>query len=128
MNSCAKYSGKMLTVGRVLIGLFFLFGGISKLMDPTGTAEYMSAYGLPAASILVWVVAIFLIIVAGALIVGRCVCTCAALLAVFTILATLIFHTDFAGDELQIFFFTKNVAILGGLLLLMGGCSGNCKE
>jgi putative oxidoreductase len=47
----------------------------------------------------------------------------AFLLAGFTILATLIFHSNL-GDQTQMLFFMKNLSIAGGLLLVVSHGAG----
>src|SRR5882672_482184 len=47
----------------------------------------------------------------------------AFLLAGFTLLAALLFHRNFA-DQIQMIMFVKNVAITGGLLLLVANGAG----
>ena len=115
----------MAIVGRVLLGAFFVFAGLGKFMDMAGTASYMEAYGVPMAGVLAPVAAIFLVVAGGALIAGFQKCLAALLLGLFTILVTVIFHTDFS-DQAQMIMFMKNVAIVGALLLLVGSCKGSC--
>jgi putative oxidoreductase len=103
-------------VGRLLLGQLFLMGGLSKLGDGyAGTAGYMQSVGLP--EILLPAV-IALEIVGGLMVIaGFKVKWAAYALAGFTLVAGVIFHSNFA-DQMQMIMFMKNVTIAGGLLLL----------
>ena len=124
-NGCAEGGKKAAVVGRVIIGLFFLLGGLHKVMDMAGTVGYMEAYNVPAAGVLGWVAAIFLIVSSLMLIAGKKVCLNAALLGAFTLLVTAIFHMDFS-EPTQKIMMLKNLAIFGGLLVVMGTCADSC--
>jgi putative oxidoreductase len=102
--------------GRVLLSALFLISGVGKIGAYAGTAAYMSALGVPAA--LLPVVIATEVLGAIALIVGWKTRVTAFLLAGFTLLTGLVFHTHFA-DQIQAIMFFKNVAIAGGLLLLV---------
>ncbi len=105
-------------VGRVLMGGVFLSAGVMKLMGGVAMLSgYIGSVGLPLPTLLA-VLTIALEIGAGlALIVGWQTKHSALVLAGFTILATYFFHFDFA-DQTQMVMFTKNVAMLGGLLYI----------
>src|SRR3954471_23026518 len=109
-------------VGRILISAIFIVSGISKLTNVAGTAGYMTSAGIPHAEAL----AVFagLCELAGGLAVlfgflGRL----AALgLFLFLIPTTLLFHRfwELEGQEaqMQMVNFLKNLAVMGGLLML----------
>jgi putative oxidoreductase len=107
--------------GRVLLATVFLLAGAGKLSAYTATAAYMSSAGVPGA-LLPAVVATEL---GGALaiILGWRTRYVAALLAGFSILTALIFHSNFA-DQNQMINFLKNLSIAGGLLLLVVNGAG----
>jgi putative oxidoreductase len=102
--------------GRVLLSVLFLISGLGKIGNYAGTAAYMSALGVPAA--LLPLVIATEVLGAIALIVGWKTRITAFLLAGFTLLTGLVFHTHFA-DQIQAIMFFKNVAIAGGLLLVV---------
>jgi len=105
-------------LGRVMLALIFILAGVGKIMDPAGTTSYMQSMDVP--SILLWP-AILLELVAGiALAVGYKTPLAAVALAVFSMVAAVLFHSDFA-DKIQMILFMKNVAMAGGLLLLAVG-------
>src|ERR1700688_4912690 len=102
--------------GRVLLSALCLISGVGKIGAYAGTAAYMSALGVPAA--LLPAVIATEVLGAIALIVGWKTRVTAFLLAGFTLLTGLVFHNHFA-DQIQEIMFLKNVAIAGGLLLLV---------
>lgn len=112
-----------LDIGRILLSLIFLGSAATKLADPAGTQAYMAAYGLPMTSMLL-VAAIATELLGGlALLVGLKTQLTAVVLAGFLASATLIFHTSL-GEQQQFLHFLKNLAILGGLLLVTSEGTG----
>jgi putative oxidoreductase len=101
--------------GRSLLALLFLLSGVGKIGAYAGTAAYMSAVGVPGA--LLPVVIATEAFGAIAIILGWQTRVAALLLAGYTLLAALIFHTNFA-DQIEMIMFLKNVSIAGGFLLL----------
>jgi putative oxidoreductase len=101
--------------GRSLLALLFLLSGVGKIGAYAGTAAYMSSVGVPGA--LLPVVIATEAFGAIAIIVGWQTRVAALLLAGYTLLAALIFHTNFA-DQIEMIMFLKNVSIAGGFLLL----------
>ncbi len=107
-------------VGRILLGLIFIVAGLGKLAAPAGTAGYMQAMGVPTA--LLWPTVALELLGGIALLLGYRTTLVAWALAAFTIIAGLIFHTDFTNQMQQIMFL-KNLAIAGGLLILSGAAN-----
>lgn len=107
-------------LGRILMGLLFFASGASILLvqGPAGTAGYYASLGIPLASLLVWGVIILKLVAGGAIIIGKRVGLAAAALIGFTVLTTVIAHSDFS-DPMQITAALKNLSIIGGLLYLM---------
>ncbi len=103
-------------LGRFLLGLIFLLGGLGKLgAGYAGTQGYMEAMGVPG---MLLPLVILLEIGGGlAVILGVQTRWISYALAVFTIVAALIFHRDFA-NQMQMVMFLKNLSITGGLLTL----------
>jgi putative oxidoreductase len=108
-------------IGRVLLALMFVLAGFNKISTYSGVQGYMESVGVPGALLPV-VIALELI---GGLILmlGWHTRLTAFLLAGFTILATLIFHSNI-GDQTQFLFFMKNLSIAGGLLLVVSHGAG----
>jgi len=103
-------------VARVVLGGFFAMAGFNKIgAGYAGTAGYMDAMGVPG-SLLPLVIA--LEIIGGLMIViGFKVNWAAIGLAGFTVVAAVIFHSNF-GDQMQSIMFMKNIAIAAGLIIL----------
>ena len=112
-----------ITIGRVLLGLYFLLPGISKIPTYSFTIEYMTLHNIPFASILLPITIIIQLTLGSTLIIGYRIKESALVLAALTILINIGMHdfwndypnTD-AGHELQNFF--KNLGIFAGLLVL----------
>lgn len=104
-------------VGRILLGLIFVMSGFSKMSGFEGTQQHMAAQGIPLTAL--FLVGTILVEILGGLsvIIGYKARRGAAVLFLFLIPATLIFHTNF-GDQTQMIMFLKNLAIMGGLLLV----------
>jgi putative oxidoreductase len=100
---------------RLLLVTMFILTGFNKISGYEGTQQYMQAMGVPGA-LLPLVIA--LEIGGGlAVAVGFGTRLVAFLLAGFTMIATLVFHSNLA-DQVQMLFFLKNLGIAGGFLLL----------
>ena len=102
-------------VARVFLGHIFLLAGINKIGAYAGTQGYMEAMGVPGALL----PAVILLEVLGglAVIVGWKTRWWSYTLAGFSVMAAILFHSNFA-DQMQMIMFMKNIAIGGGLALL----------
>jgi putative oxidoreductase len=109
--------------GRILLALIFIIAGAGKIADPAGTAGYMQSMGVPA--ILLWPTIALEVLGGIAIIVGFQTRLVAYALAIFTILAAAIFHSNFA-DPMQQMIFLKDIAIAGGFLLLASSGATAC--
>jgi putative oxidoreductase len=118
MSTNAKY---LEFAGRAMLVLLFLVFGFGKTSAYAGTAAYMASAGVPA-QLLPLVIA-FEIGASVAIIVGWRTRLVALLLAGFTLLSAVLFHNHL-GDKTQQIMFMKNVAIAGGLLLLVANGAG----
>jgi len=107
--------------GRILLAVLFLLSGLGKVGAYAGTSAYMSSLGVPGA--LLPVVIATEVLGALAIIVGWKTRVIASLLAGFSLLTAVIFHSNF-GDQIQMIMFFKNVSIAGGFLLLVAHGSG----
>ncbi len=109
-------------LGRVCIALIFLISGAGKAADLPGTAAYMTSKGIPSASVLLLGALVCEFGGATLVLLGFRARLGAFLLLLFLIPTTFIFHNFWAatGAEAtaQMLQFLKNVAIMGGLLLL----------
>lgn len=109
--------------GRLLLSLIFIMGGIEKLSNPGGTAQYVASAGLPLAALGAWV-AIVVELGGGILILaGFKTRWVAAAMALWCIVTALFFHTNFANTDMLIHFF-KNLAMAGGFLQIVAFGAG----
>ncbi|ESS14016.1 Inner membrane protein YphA [Betaproteobacteria bacterium MOLA814] len=113
--------------GRILLAALFIPAGISKIVGFEGTVGYIASVGLPLATVAA-ITAIVVELIAGlALLVGYRIKLAAVILAVFTLVATVLFHNFWAmpADQayMQQLMFMKNIAVVGGLLMVaaLGG-------
>ena len=107
--------------GRILLAHIFLMAGINKISGYSGTQGYMEAMGVPG--MLLPLVILLEVGGAMAIIVGWQTRWAAYALALFSILAALIFHSNLA-DQIQMILFMKNWALAGGLLVLAANGAG----
>lgn len=106
-------------VGRLLLGLYFLLPGIAKLVAPESQLVLMEARGIVFADPFLLFAGISSVLGALALISGRYVKLAAYGLVVYTALVNVLIHPVWIiASEGQNFI--KNVAIIGGLLILAG--------
>jgi putative oxidoreductase len=121
MNQSILNAGTQLT-GRILISSIFIMAGINKINGYVGTQGYMESMGVPG----VLLPLVILLEIGGglAVLLGWQTRIAAFLLAGFTVFSALIFHANF-GDQMQSILFMKNVAMAGGLLILVAGSTHN---
>jgi putative oxidoreductase len=102
-------------VGRIFLSALFLIEGVGKLFTQEQVIMYMEDYSVPSILFIPAVVVEFLFPLL--LIVGYKTRLSAIVLASFTILLAVIFHTDFS-NPMQLTAFLKNFAIAGGFLII----------
>src|SRR5439155_12047923 len=110
--------------GRILLCTIFILSGITKFTDWQGTAQYMASKNLPLIPVLL-PLAGFIEIAGGlAIVLGARARLAALVLFFYLIPTTFIFHNFWAYEGLehmnQMTHFLKNLAIMGGLALLVG--------
>ena len=113
----------ILVIGRILFGGFFLMSGINhftKLEAMTGYAKYKK---LPAAKLGVLISGLMLVIGGISIILGYYADLGALLLAIFLVLAAVIFHnfwkeTDATAKQNEMIAFNKDIALAGAALIL----------
>ena len=109
---------------RILMSQIFIVSGIGKITGYAGTQAYMAKAGVPGALLPL----VILTELGGgvALLFGFQARWAALALAGFSLLAALLFHLH-PGEQMQMINFMKNLAIAGGLLLVVrhgGGAPG----
>lgn len=115
-------------VGRILIAAIFLLSGTSKFMDLPGTVAHMTEKGIPYTETLALIAGAAEVLGALAILTGFLTRVASAGLILYMIPTTLIFHAfwNFSGAERmpQMVNFMKNLAIIGGLTILMAQGAG----
>lgn len=102
-------------IGRVGIASIFILSGISKIAAPAATIGYIESVGLPLPQLSLGLAILIELVGGAALVAGYRTRAVAVVLAIFSIVTALVFHSAF-GDQNQFIHFFKNVAIAGGLL------------
>ncbi len=114
--------GLPLLVARILLAAMFVLAGIGKLTGLGGTAGYIASVGLPAPQLLALGAGVLELIAGVLLVIGWQARWAALALAVFTLIATVIFHNYWAKPAEQVMvqqlMFMKNLAVTGGLLFV----------
>jgi putative oxidoreductase len=108
--------------GRFLLSLIFILSGVEKIMNPVGTKEYMASKNLPAIPIL-YIMATMAEVGGGLSVLTGCYSNIGTIILILLLVpTTFIFHNFWAlsGGEkkMQQAHFLKNLAIIGGLLLI----------
>ncbi len=120
MNSAIRY---LPFVGRLLIGLPFVFTGFGKLGAYAATTGYIAAMGLPFPP-LAYAIAVAVELGGGLLLIaGLQTRSVALVLALFSLVTAFFFHNNFA-DQNQMINFLKNVMMAGGLLQIVAFGAG----
>lgn len=116
-------------IGRLGIATLFLPAGILKLVGVRDLGGYFGSLGHPEVTVLVWLVVVIEILGGLALILGYQTRIVAIILACFTLGASLIGHAFWSAPEdaalIAQLIFVRNMAILGGLLVLASSGGGS---
>lgn len=108
-------------LGRVLMSLIFVVSGLQQIRNYVGTQAYMELHGV-LGTLLPAVIAVQ-VIGAVAMAAGYKTRACAFLLAIFTLLTALLFHSD-TDTSAQAVQFMKNLAMTGGFLVVLAHGAG----
>jgi len=112
----------VVVIGRVLLALIFITSGFAKLTGLEGTAGYIASKGLPLPTLLAFGAGALEVVGGIALAIGFQARWAALALALFTLVATVLFHNYWAmpADQqfVQQLMFMKNLSIVGGLLFV----------
>ena len=116
-------------LGRILISFIFLYEAYDSIFYFKETKETMTAYGLDSNQNLLLYGSIFLLVVGGLLVLfGYRSSLGAFMLMIYWIPLTFIVHSYWNdppdAQRLQAILFMKNLAILGGLLMVIVNGSG----
>ncbi len=118
-----RYGSPLLLLGRILLGGIFVISGYAKLMGLSAFAASLESRGVPAASVMAVIGASVEFFGGLAVVLGVEVRYAALLMIAFVIVATAISHrfwefSDVAARRTQQTQFSKNMAIIGGLVVL----------
>ena len=102
-------------LGRVFLSTLFLYESVRKYFYQFETIEYMENFGVP--EFLFYPSLIFELIIPILLIIGFKTRIAAASMFIFTLMVSIIFHSDF-NNNMQIMAFLKNLSISGGFLII----------
>jgi putative oxidoreductase len=120
--------GFPLVVARILLALMFVLSGFGKLTGLEGTAGYIASKGLPVPMLLAAAAGVLELVAGVLLIIGWQARWAALALAVFTLVASVLFHNYWAmpadQQRMQQLMFMKNLAVTGGLLFVFAFGAG----
>src|SRR3979490_75736 len=118
----------LLLAGRILLGGIFVLSGYGKLMGLSAFAASLERNGVPFPSFMALIGACVEFFGGLAIVLGIEVRYAAALMITFVIVATLISHRFWelqgALRQAQATQFSKNMAIIGGFVLLLAASGG----
>ena len=102
-------------IGRIFISLVFLIAGFGKIFSYENTIDYMESFSVPGYLLIPAIIVeiLFPLLV----IIGYKTKSSALILALFSLLLALVFHTDFS-NQMQLMSFLKNLALSGGFLIV----------
>ncbi len=113
-----------ITIGRILLGLYFFMPGLMKASQPAQTIAYMESHAIPFAAPLMWVSALANLAGGVLLITGRHVKLVAYGCVIYVLLVNFMLHDFWTMEgpivERETQNFIKNLGILAGLLVLAG--------
>ncbi|WP_421654464.1 DoxX family protein [Leptothermofonsia sp. ETS-13] len=109
----------ILLIARICLSAIFFKSGFDKIVGYEGTLQFMASAGLPFPGLLLPPTILIELLGGLSVLLGYKTEWGAIALLVFLIPTTLIFHTNFA-ERMQQIQFLKNLAIIGGLLMLIG--------
>lgn len=102
----------MKLAARILLAILFLASGLFKLADASAVAGMFGSMGMPAPTLIAYLVGICEVVGALAIVAGFQVRAVALLLAIWCVATALVAHLNMPLDLM------KNLGLAGGLLLL----------
>lgn len=127
-NGCPVLKNLIVFLGRICISLIFIIAGVMKIVQYKAMTAVLANTMLPKIHWLLIVAIVFELGGSILVFIGWFARFGAALLIIFVILATIVFHSfwDFQGTEVvnQTYHFLKNLSILGALLYVLAFGAG----
>ncbi len=116
----AAFQNPLALLGRALIALLFIPGGLNKISGFSGTVGYIASKGVPLPEVCAAIAIVVELGLGLALLLGWQTRWSALIIAGFTVVITFIFHAFWAVPAEQVMMqqlmFFKNIAVVGGLL------------
>ena len=117
-----QWNDALLLIGRILMGWIFLKGGWDKLLNPPSIIGYLTSLGVPNPGFWAWPALLGELAIGIALVIGLATRYAALFGFVYLMIATVLAHRYWtypaAQQGLQFIHFTKNLAMMGGMLFL----------
>ena len=117
-----SYKTYVSVIGRLLLALMLILSGFGKLGNIEGTAAFIASGGLPVPTFLAVAVGALELFGGLALVVGYQVRLAGLALALFTVAASVVFHSWWSAPAAQQYvtqlLFMKNISVAGGMLLI----------
>ncbi|WOJ92838.1 DoxX family protein [Congregibacter variabilis] len=126
MNNTIQIAQRaMLLAGRILLGLYFILPGITKITGFDSMVQYMSAHGVPFVQPLLILTIILQLFCGASLAAGWRTQLMAFVLAGLTLVISIYMHDFWSMEEglqraHEMQNFIKNMAIMAGLLFVAG--------
>ena len=113
----------VILIGRILLGLIFVGGGVGHLMDTDGTAAYAESRGVPSSRLMAQLSGVLILAAGAGIILGIWPDLAALGAAVYVLIAAFMVHhfwtdEDPTMQQAEMSMFMKNLSIAGGMLLL----------
>jgi putative oxidoreductase len=118
-------------IGRICLSAIFILSGLGKFVDYPTTAAYMASKGMTLIPVFLYGAGLIELIGGLSILLGFMARWGAALLMVYLIPVTFIFHSFWnvsvpAMATIEMIMFMKNLAIFGGLWFVISCGAGGC--
>lgn len=118
----SRFDHGVRTLGRILVGVLFVWAGIDKIAGWDGALQEVIGGGLPAPALMLALTILLQIAAGAAVIAGRWLRPACWALAGFTALATILYHGFWhatgAARHGELITFMEHVCMVGGLLVV----------
>ncbi|MBI2514706.1 DoxX family membrane protein [Candidatus Wolfebacteria bacterium] len=111
-------------IGRIIYGGYFLMMGLNHFMKNEMLSGYAASKNIPSPKLAVYLSGLFILLGGLGILVGKYTFWSAILIAVFLILVSFKMHNYWKDEDpnakmMNMTHFLKNLALLGGALMLM---------